>query len=78
MELARPPAPRCPAALVWEHRHGAQRTPASHYADQESPIGEVIGSQHEGFREAHHRKPREQRQIEIQESLIRGGVSKQQ
>src|SRR5439155_8350422 len=23
-----------------------------HYADQESPIGEVIGSHHEGFREA--------------------------
>jgi hypothetical protein len=23
-----------------------------HYADQESPIGQVIGSQHEGFREA--------------------------
>jgi hypothetical protein len=23
------------------------------YADQESPIGEVIGSRHEGFREVH-------------------------
>ncbi len=27
-------------------------TKPKHYADQESPIGEVIGSNHEGFREA--------------------------
>ena len=26
-------------------------TKPKHYADQESPIGEVIGSHHEGFRE---------------------------